>query len=144
MVFETPLGPVQVLNVHLKPPYSQRGGWVGGYFFTRGDRKREIERFYSYCDPNIPLLVVGDFNDSPGGASVRYLKRRKMKNAVPQFDRTPTWEWQTRVAKLRRRMDHIMYSPQLEPVSARVIRTGPSDHFPVEASFVKTPKLVAD
>lgn len=140
IAFETPVGPVQVLNVHLKPPVSRRGSWVAGYFTTRDDRRREIEHFYKACDPNLPLIVLGDFNDSPGSASVRYLKRKRLQNALPQFDRcTPTWHWPTRLLTLRRRMDHILYSPQLEATSARVTPTGPSDHFPVEAVFVKAP-----
>jgi endonuclease/exonuclease/phosphatase family metal-dependent hydrolase len=40
MAFETPLGRVQVLNVHLKPPISRGGSWVAGYFTTRDDRRR--------------------------------------------------------------------------------------------------------
>lgn len=28
MAFDTPLGPIQVLNVHLKPPISRGGSWV--------------------------------------------------------------------------------------------------------------------
>jgi endonuclease/exonuclease/phosphatase family metal-dependent hydrolase len=136
MAFETPLGPVQVLNVHLQPPYGRWGGWVGGYFTTRGDRLREIKHFYSYCDPKLPLIVVGDFNDTSHSRAVRFLKRHGLKNALPQFDRhTPTWYWPTRLITLRRRMDHILYSSELECASARVILGGPSDHFPVEALF---------
>jgi endonuclease/exonuclease/phosphatase family metal-dependent hydrolase len=138
MSFETPIGPVQVLNVHLKPPVSRRGSWVVGYFTTRDDRRREMEHFYKSCDPNLPLIVLGDFNDSPHSASVRYLKRKHLQSALPQFDRrTPTWYWPTHLVTLRRRMDHILFSPKIEATSARVIPQGPSDHFPVEATFVK-------
>jgi endonuclease/exonuclease/phosphatase (EEP) superfamily protein YafD len=139
MAFDTPVGTIQVLNVHLQPPYGRWGGWVGGYFTTRGNRLREIKHFYSYRDPKLPLIVVGDFNDTAHSRAVRFLKRHGLKNALPQFDRrTPTWYWPTRVVTLRRRMDHILYSRELDCVSARVILGGPSDHFPVEAVFASS------
>jgi endonuclease/exonuclease/phosphatase family metal-dependent hydrolase len=139
MAFETPLGPVQVLNAHLKPPISNRGSWVGGYFTTRVERLREMEHFFSYCDPKIPIIVLGDFNDTPKSRAVRFLERKGLKNALPQFDRrTPTWYWRLRYVTLRRKMDHILYSSEMECASARVVVTGPSDHFPVEAVIQKS------
>jgi endonuclease/exonuclease/phosphatase (EEP) superfamily protein YafD len=62
-----------------------------------------------------------------------------MLNALPEFDRsTATWQWRTSVGTLSRRMDHIVYSPELHCSSARVLRAGASDHFPVEAVFTST------
>jgi endonuclease/exonuclease/phosphatase family metal-dependent hydrolase len=138
MAFETPIGPVQVLNVHLKPPISRGGSWVAGYFTTRGERRAEIEHFFSFCDPQLPVIVAGDFNDTPHSRAVRFLRHQGLKNALPQFDRhTPTWYWPMRPITLRRKMDHILYSHELDCISARVNVTGPSDHFPVEVIFVK-------
>lgn len=139
MQFETPLGPVQVLNVHLKPPFKgRRFRALRGYLFTRGERLREIQHFYGEIDRHSPLVVVGDFNDTPHSRAVRFLERNGLKSALPQFDRkSPTWYWPTKTVTLRRRIDHILYSGQLECSEARVIRDGPSDHFPVEAVFTK-------
>lgn len=58
MRFETALGPVQVLNVHLHPPVSDRGSWLSGYFTTKDDRVREIERFYAARASGLPTLVA--------------------------------------------------------------------------------------
>lgn len=74
MRFETALGPVQVLNIHLHPPVSDRGSWVSGYFTTKDDRVREIERFYAARQPDLPMLVAGDFNDTETSAAVRWLQ----------------------------------------------------------------------
>jgi endonuclease/exonuclease/phosphatase family metal-dependent hydrolase len=134
--FETVLGPVQVLNVHLRPPVSDTGGWVSGYFSTGDDRLVEMERFYGQRRPDIPMLIAGDFNDGENSPVLRWLEENGLVNALPQFDyRTPTWEWRTSVVTLKRRMDHIVYSPELRCRSARVIKAGASDHFPVEAVF---------
>ena len=64
MGFDTAIGPVQVLNVHLRPPVSDRGNWVSGYLFTGDDRLREMERFYVRRRTGAPMLVAGDFNDT--------------------------------------------------------------------------------
>jgi endonuclease/exonuclease/phosphatase (EEP) superfamily protein YafD len=47
MGFQTGVGKVQVLNVHLRPPVSDRGSWVSGYLTTGDDREREIKQFYA-------------------------------------------------------------------------------------------------
>jgi hypothetical protein len=134
--FDTSIGPVQVLNVHLRPPVSDSGGWISGYLFTGDDRVREMERFYGERKGGLPMLVVGDFNDGESSPVIDWLKEKGMADGLPQFDRkTPTWEWRTSAVTLRRRMDHIVYSPELHCCSARVIRAGASDHFPVEGVF---------
>jgi endonuclease/exonuclease/phosphatase family metal-dependent hydrolase len=138
MKFETAIGPVQIINVHLRPPVSDSGSWVSGYFSTDDDRQREMERFYGKCERQIPTLAVGDFNDGENSSVVRWLEGRGMVNALPQFDRkSPTWKWQTSVVTLKRRMDHILYSPELDCHAAQVIPAGASDHFPVEAIFTR-------
>src|SRR5215204_2417047 len=55
MGFETSLGKVQVLNVHLRPPVSDRGSWVSGYLTTGDDREREIKQFYAQQQKDVPM-----------------------------------------------------------------------------------------
>lgn len=141
MAFATPIGPVQIINVHLRPPISDNGSWVSGYFTTSDERQKEMETFYQARDPQVPTLVLGDFNDSEGSAVVRWLEAKGMTNALAQFNRyDPTWQWQTSTITLKRRMDHILYAPTFDCPGARVITTGSSDHFPVEAVFTKSNK----
>jgi endonuclease/exonuclease/phosphatase family metal-dependent hydrolase len=138
MKFETAIGPVQIINVHLRPPVSDSGSWVSGYFSTDQNRRQEMERFHGEREPRIPTLAVGDFNDGENSPVVRWLEGKGMVNALPQFDRnSPTWKWKTSVVTLKRRMDHILYSPELDCIAAKVIPAGASDHFPVEAVFTK-------
>ena len=138
MGFETSKGPVQVLNVHLHPPVSDSGSWVSGYLTTRDDRLAEIERFFAKRDPQQPTLVAGDFNDGEKSRAVEWLEKNKLANALPEFDHyARTWEWHTSVVTLSRRMDHILYSPELHCCSAQVLHAGASDHFPVQAVFTQ-------
>jgi endonuclease/exonuclease/phosphatase family metal-dependent hydrolase len=137
--FETAIGAVQVINVHLRPPISDSGSWVSGYFTTDDDRRLEMEKFYQACEPQTPTFVLGDFNDGESSTVARWLNEKGLTNALPQFDRySPTWQWQTSVGTLKRRMDHIFYPPQFYCTAAEVIRAGASDHLPVQAIFTKT------
>jgi endonuclease/exonuclease/phosphatase family metal-dependent hydrolase len=138
MKAETDIGSVQFLNVHLRPPISDKGSWVSGYFTTGDDRRREIEEFYGARQPQVPTLVMGDFNDGGNSPAVRWLETQGLTNALPQFDHYgPTWKWRTSVVTLRRRMDHILYSAELDCSAARVIPAVASDHLPVEAIFTR-------
>ena len=86
MQFTTPAGPVQLLNVHLRPPVSDRGSWVSGYVTTGDDRERELKRFYEQTRRDVPLIVAGDFNDGEGSGVVRWLQGKGMRNALREFD----------------------------------------------------------
>lgn len=139
MKAETDIGPVQFLNVHLRPPVSDSGSWVSGYFTTGSDRQREMETFYARREPQTPIVVLGDFNDGPDSPVIRWLEEQQsLTNALPQFDRSsPTWQWQTSVYTLKRRMDHILYSRDLDCTAAAVLQAGASDHFPVKATLTR-------
>ena len=135
VAFDTPAGPVQVLNVHLQPPVNDAGSFgASGYLTTGDNRQREIERFFRRRQDGIPMLVAGDLNETERGRALAWLQAQGMANALPQFDRsTPTWRWAWGPVTLRRRMDHIIYSSDLHCYSAQVIPAGASDHLPVVA-----------
>ena len=136
VVVQAPVGPLQVLSVHLRPPISDRGSVASGYFMTPPVRRREIETFFTALDPQIPTLIVGDFNEHEGGRALRWLRGRGMRSALPEFSPyAQTWRWQTSMLSVGGRYDHIVYDPRLEPLSVNVRRTGRSDHLPVVGVF---------
>lgn len=140
VVVDTPLGPVQVLNVHLRPPMSDGGSWVAGYFSTRGVRRDEIESFWAQMDPKMPTVVAGDFNENAEGQAVAFLADRGLRSALPQVQpRAKTWRWQTRMGKLRAMLDHVVISEDLGLQEVRVLERGTSDHFPVLAVLGPAP-----
>ena len=135
---DTPIGLVQVLSVHLRPPVSDRGSvGVGPYISTRKVRLDETKEFYNHLDPGRPILIVGDFNEGDYGPAVNWLEERGLRDALRQHHRYGnTWEWKTSAITLRWKLDHILHSPDLRCLDAYVIEEGASDHLPVVAVFV--------
>ncbi len=130
VVVQTPIGPVQALNVHLRPPID-KGSWVRGFFTTGGLRLSEMQHYVTFLAKELPTIILGDFNEAKGGA-LDLLEDRKMRNAL--FDLKPntrTWHWPTRYGELTQALDHVYAGPRLEAVKARVMKAGRSDHYPV-------------
>ncbi|MCC6748546.1 MAG: endonuclease/exonuclease/phosphatase family protein [Deltaproteobacteria bacterium] len=140
VVLETPVGPLQVLQLHLRPPVSDGGSWVSGYFTTRDFRARELRHFASYLAPELPTLAVGDFNEGHDGRAVRALRGTGLQSALAEFaPSATTWHWPTALGELRFTLDHILYSRDLDALDARVLSAGRSDHYPVVAVFQRAP-----
>lgn len=132
VVVGSPLGPVQVLDVHLRPPMSDGGSWVAGYFSTRDVRRDEIAAFWESMDPQMPTIIAGDFNEDADGKAIAYLAEKGLRSALPQISpRAKTWHWQTRVGELHMMLDHVVYGAGLELYGAEVMDRGVSDHLPV-------------
>ena len=136
VVVASPLGRLQVLNVHLRPPVSAKGSVVSGYFTTPPVRRHEISAFASALDPALPTLVVGDFNQDENGGGVRWLREHGYRSALPEFQpHAQTWRWKTSVVSLHGRYDHLCYDARLTPLRVEVRDVGQSDHLPVVGVF---------
>ena len=139
LVIASPIGGVQALVVHLRPPVSDGGSFISGHFQAPKIHKQEIERFCDTLDRSLPTVVVGDFNEEGDGSAIVYLlgPRHRMTNGLPQFapDR-PTWHWPTSLMTFERQLDHIVFDTRLEPLNVEVLNAGNSDHFPVVGVFV--------
>jgi endonuclease/exonuclease/phosphatase (EEP) superfamily protein YafD len=138
VVAETPLGPVQVLAVHLHPPITEDGSWIRGFFVSDGPRLTEVRRYMAALRPRPPALIVGDFNEGTDGLALRFLQEQGYRSALPEFSPdAPTWHWQVGGLELLLQLDHLLYDASLEPLRAEVVPQGRSDHWPVRASFVR-------
>lgn len=126
-------GDVLVLDVHLRPPMSDGGSWVVGYFSTRDDRMREMGTFFSQLPSHdLPMIVAGDFNENEDGRAIELLGRKGLKSALPRFaPKANTWHWTVAGSELRMMLDHVLTAEPLVPVSASVRTEGVSDHYPV-------------
>lgn len=133
----TPIGPVQVLCVHLRPPCDERGRFgIRPYYWTKKVRLKEIQELFARLRPGLPTLILGDFNEKDNGPTLRWLGEQGFTDALREFDRsTPTWRWRYGLITLRGRLDHILCSRELRALEARVLRQGGSDHYPLLAVF---------
>lgn len=133
LVAETPIGKLQLLDVHLRPPLTDPDAFLNGYFSTQRDRVEEITSYVPSLEPGLPTIVAGDFNEAEDGDAVHVLEKRGLHSVLPDFAPDQrTWHWFTEVGEVEARLDHVVVSHELEPVSARVHEVGKSDHFPVE------------
>lgn len=141
-VVDTPLGPLQVLDVHLRPPFGDAGSSmasrvVSGAFSTPAIRQDEMKTFLLSLDDDAPAIVAGDFNEGAGGA-VDAVKDAGFASALDDAGvDDATWHWEG--VPFRLRLDHVFYDvDDLALVGARVVDVSEfsdagSDHFPVVA-----------
>jgi len=152
---------VDVLNVHLRPPLSDKqdaGGTdhVKAYFGTDQVRKAELEsslaEMYRVSPSHHRKIVVGDFNEGSLGQGVRWLAaeekdkkeyaKRKFTDALGQFcGRQSTWFWPVLggYVDLYGSYDHIFYdSNSFQGLNCQVMIEYKyvSDHVPVLASLI--------
>jgi endonuclease/exonuclease/phosphatase (EEP) superfamily protein YafD len=133
LIIASSLGPLQILNVHLRPCLDA-GSWVRGYQTTPPIRRREIEAYWRRITYDLPTIVAGDFNEEPTGRAVAYLAKHGMTRVEPTGP--TTWHYETAMSGksvdlLRLDIDHVMIDSHLVATDARVLDAGTSDHRPV-------------
>ena len=134
-IVATPAGRVQILNVHLRPLISDGGSRVKGFLTVESMHRAEIESLQRQLDPNLPTLIVGDFNEGNDGKATQWLAALGFTDVLPHFDRdTPTWHGSVYGVKTSYRDDHVMVTKGLTCTDARVLQRGASDHYPVRAT----------
>ena len=138
IVLDTNVGMVQVLNVHLHPPMTKGGNYMLGYFVTNGRRLHEMEHAVASLDPNLPTLIVGDFNEDSSGHALQFLIDQGYADAVRELNgNARTWEWPLGPRNLRMQLDHMVHDAMLIPTTGGIVEAGNSDHKPVWADFAR-------
>lgn len=125
----TPAGAVQVLALHLKPPYAEVGGVAVGVLTSSGERREELSFYLKNLVASMPTVVLGDLNERSGRA-ISLLEEAGYQPAVPPGD---TWRWPTPLLTLRARLDHIFVSPGMWSSEGEILDLGRSDHLPIRA-----------
>jgi endonuclease/exonuclease/phosphatase family metal-dependent hydrolase len=134
VMVETPAGPVQLLNVHLRAVFDGEGDPLSSLLDTGGDHVQEMKAFTSVLSAEMPSLVLGDFNEGIDGGAVNYLERKRYRNALPLFrPGQPTWRGTSVGGALEMTLDHVLFDRFFEPLNAYVVNGGNSDHLPVVA-----------
>jgi len=145
---ETPIGMVQFLNIHLRPPMQAGSSMIPSpfaFYNSKAERLEDLLDWYKYLDNDQPTIILGDFNESHRGMfwgnAIAWLETPQagFRDAIDEFDPSVTWEWPLPMNfKLSANFDHIFYrKSELDCMSAAVKKEGASDHFPVIAKFQK-------
>jgi endonuclease/exonuclease/phosphatase family metal-dependent hydrolase len=141
---DAPGGRIQILHVHLRALFE---GWkdpVRNYFNSGDDHVIEMSMFMGNVREELPMLVVGDFNEGVKGKTVRKLESEGYRNALPLFRPGQyTWHAPSVGNALDMTIDHIMFDDHFEPLSSWVENRGHSDHLPVLAHLEVVPRPAA-
>jgi endonuclease/exonuclease/phosphatase family metal-dependent hydrolase len=135
--FDTDVGPLQILSVHLHPQLNDRGSFtLSAYSTTKKVRFNEVQTLFPLLQKETPSLILGDFNEDESDKASQWVAKQGFTDALYEFDReSRTWKWKVSIVMISKRFDRIFYSPGLYCFSAEVIEGGGSDHFPVMAIF---------
>jgi len=117
-------------------------GWRFGVVNTHLDervpanRARSAEQLLGWLRPDLPWLVIGDLNATPGEEAVRRLLDGGLRLAVPDGLGGTTHRWKGGTAG--RRIDYVFASDGWEVLGGGVDHTRPggrlpSDHWPIWA-----------
>jgi endonuclease/exonuclease/phosphatase family metal-dependent hydrolase len=137
---ETPAGPMQLLNVHLRAPLNGRDSSVESYLQTDEDHRLSIEQFRAECDGALPTVVLGDFNEGVDGEAVRVLEDNGYRNVLPLYrPGQGTWRYRSIGGQFDATYDHILFDDAFDSLNAWVTRAGNSDHLPVVAHLEVSP-----
>lgn len=140
LVIDAPIGPLQILHVHLRPALMD-GSWIKGFFATPPLRLQEIEAHWKQLDPELPTVVAGDFNEDPWGRAVDYLEQRGLTRVATTGP--TTWRYEpdgSHGELLKLDIDHVMIDGRLAARSGRVLDAGTSDHRPVVVTIEAKPQ----
>ncbi|HVW29634.1 MAG TPA: endonuclease/exonuclease/phosphatase family protein [Polyangiaceae bacterium] len=139
VVADTPMGPVQLLNIHLRSVFRGEPSKIDSYFDLSRDHLEEIQTFSAECIPGMPTIAAGDYNEEPTGSAVKYLEGKNYRNALPMFHPgqgtwrdPPAWQFEQTI-------DHILFDEAFDPLNAWVELRGNSDHLPVVAHLQAAP-----
>ena len=133
VIVTTPFGPLQLVNVHLRPALDA-GSWLRGFLTTPPLRRAEIESHWRHIDYALPTIVAGDFNEDPTGLAIGYLEQHGMQRVPTHGPRT--WHYATSVGGvttdlIKMDIDHVLIDSHLVAGDARVLDAGTSDHRPI-------------
>lgn len=126
---------IDILLVHLRSMFSGGSNVVSSYLSTGSDHLSAINDFRAQS-PDPVALIVGDFNEETNGKAVKKLKDDGFRDALPLFrPGQPTWRHPSLANQFTAAIDHILFDDSLDPLDARVLVKGNSDHLPVVAHF---------
>lgn len=137
----TPAGVIETLVVHLRPVGNQGLGTVSAIASLSADHVKEMKVYSEKLTAEMPVIVLGDFNEGTDGAAVEWLEARGFQNALPLYRPGQfTWRAPRSVGnQFTQTIDHILFDPKFESLNAYTMNIGVSDHLPVIAHLQTSP-----
>ncbi len=141
---ETPIGPLQILAVHLHAPVNHERQFTLNAWLTRGkDRLREIQSYLPAINPKQPHIILGDFNVHPNHDAARFLQQHNYINALDEFHPyAHTWHQRIGLFQFSNQVDHIYYKSPLYCFDTFTLNGGGSDHQPLIGFFTVKPQAI--
>lgn len=134
--------PLTLLCVHLNPPagkHQKSDSFVQTLGKNADVRKKQAATLVArYADTKTPVVLLGDFNEEPGGEALAALEKAGWARGCSLWSSScsATWPGPTSPWPAVFMVDHV-FARGLDFVVAKTLRTGGSDHFPVMAKLQK-------
>lgn len=136
-LLDTPVGPVQVVNLHLFPPgvWFRDRGIVKAYADSQERHREELAAHVQRIDADVPTIIAGDFNENTAGLGIQWLIESGFEPS--HTDNAATWKWKVRGGfEVEFQLDHIMIKG-LTATESTIIKAGESDHRPITAGLAR-------
>ncbi|MFO0594723.1 MAG: endonuclease/exonuclease/phosphatase family protein [Myxococcaceae bacterium] len=135
---------VRVVCVHLNPPVGKHRKSDG--FFTTLEKNADVRRKQAdtlvarYAKVKDPMILLGDFNEEPGGDAMEVLRKAGFaRNCLgPDSWCQPTFPGPAVSWPAVFTIDHVL-ARGLTITATRTLKAGGSDHYPVEADLSLEP-----
>lgn len=142
MTATTQLGiaPVELLCVHLNPPagkHAKADSLATTLEKNDAVRAKQADALVArYATVTTPVVLLGDFNESPGGDALGKLAKAGFRRGcdVKGSSCTATFPGPAEPWPAVFEIDHV-FARGLSFSNARTVRSGGSDHFPVRATL---------
>ncbi|MBL8913321.1 MAG: endonuclease/exonuclease/phosphatase family protein [Archangium sp.] len=127
--------PLELTCVHLQPPGGKDGVTLETLAKTELIREKQAGTLTTrYAKLKSPSILLGDFNEEPGGKTMRALARAGWERGciLPDSSCTPTFPGAVVAWPAVFTIDHVL-ARGLDFESTNTVRGGGSDHYPVAA-----------
>jgi endonuclease/exonuclease/phosphatase (EEP) superfamily protein YafD len=134
---------VQIVDLHLDPLHT----WTLGQQLTlpwqfvvqSRVQKSELEQVLPHLAPDVPSILLGDFNRGTDGA-IHRLRRLgyidSFASVTPHADRVSTLRFDVLGIPMTKRIDFIFHDPTLQTIRSQVIPGKPSDHDALTSALI--------